>query len=150
MHGNQEGVQLTNYEFVAWDSLRHLLVPWNRWMSGHLLVSMASCFGTSGARMSMSNDPEYPFWALIGNTQVTALGDLAVGFAAFYHRLFKGADLETCRLAMVWASGNNDFLVMPAADCRRTWQDVVTGGPSLSEGADPATLARVLFPPTAD
>lgn len=114
MHGNQEGISLTNEsDFLSWNSLRQELLPLNRVMSqvpnGGLLICMSSCFGSSGCRMAMYTDNEPSFRALVGNVGKTGWADAAVAYITFYHLFFKGLPLDVCVDSMRVASGDYNF-----------------------------------------
>ena len=106
MHGNEEGVELTDGSFLHWQQLRHLLLPVGQ---GKLLLCMSSCYGFSGCRMAMFDDGLSPFLAIVGHRGKANLSDLAIGYSAFYHRLFKGALLPIAFEAMKQASGDIEF-----------------------------------------
>ncbi|TWU61111.1 hypothetical protein V7x_54230 [Crateriforma conspicua] len=109
LHGNNNGLALTNGHFVDWHRLRQYLLPLNNAMNGGLIVSMSACFGISGCIMAMHENEPLPFFALVGHPDSAMWSDAAVGFSAFYHRLSKGASLPDAVVAMKAASGDDRF-----------------------------------------
>lgn len=119
MHGYGEGVSLTDNSRLTWDNLRDLLLYVAK---GKLLVCMSSCYGFMGCRMAMSQHEPLPFLALVGHDAKVALDDAAIGYAAFYHRLFKGSTIQQAVEAMQAASGDNRFLYIEGSVARRIWK----------------------------
>lgn len=137
MHGNNEGVGLTSGEFLTWANLRKSLTPLTNAMAGGLLICMSSCFGGSGCRMAMHEDKDYPFWALVGNSQSALWSDAAVAYITFYHLFFKGIPVEQCVEHMRTASGDNNFIVFSGHSVKADWA-------SFMEETRRATLVRAL------
>jgi hypothetical protein len=123
MHGNGEGIQLTDGTFIKWSSLRGILKHLTEAMEGRLLICMSSCFGGSGCRMAMHADADHPFWALVGHSDSAAWSDAAVGYVTFYHLFFKGIPLNKCVEAMRAASGDQRFMVFHGAELKKNWAD---------------------------
>jgi hypothetical protein len=119
MHGCEEGVCLTDDSHLTWDYLRGLLLLV---AEGRLLVCMSSCYGFSGCRMAESEHEPLPFLALIGNDAVVNLDDAAIGYAAFYHRLFKGSSIPQAVEALQRASGDSRFLYAEGTEARTIWR----------------------------
>lgn len=134
MHGNQDGVELSNGEFLSWHDLRELLLPLNRAMGGGLLICMSSCFGASGCRMAMYSDNEPSFWALVGNTRSVPWADAAVGYVTFYHLFFKGVGVEKGVEAMRVASGDSNFIVMSGPSSKASWISYMRTQPTAQLG----------------
>ncbi|TXH72844.1 hypothetical protein [Thiobacillus sp.] len=137
MHGNDEGVALTNGEFLTWANLRKLLTPLTNTMEGGLLICMSSCFGSSGCRMAMHEDTDHPFWALVGNSQTALWSDAAVAYITFYHLFFKGVSVEQCLERMRSASGDNNFMVFSGLSIKANWA-------SFMEGSRRASMVQAL------
>lgn len=125
MHGSEEGVTLTNDEFISWSDLREELLPLIRAMDGSLLVCMSSCFGTSGCRMAMYEDDEPHFWALVGNSESALWSDAAIAYASFYHLFFKGLKIEVCVESMKVASGDHNFMLFMGDKMKAYWETYV-------------------------
>lgn len=121
MHGNNEGVALTNGEFISWNNLRTSLAPLTNAMNGGLLICMSSCFGSSGCRMAMHEETDHPFWALVGNSGSALWSDAAVAYITFYHLFFKDLPVEQCVERMRLASGDNNFMVLSGQEVKAGW-----------------------------
>ena len=126
MHGNSDGVALTDGTFIYWDELRQLLAPVTNYMNGGLLVCMSSCFGSAGCRMAMHEGTDQPFWALVGNDTTIEWGDAAVGYVTLYHLFFKGFDLDSCVTAMQKASGSPHFRLNYGHLTKQNWHVVMS------------------------
>jgi hypothetical protein len=111
-HGNEEGIGLSSGEHITWRELRELFKPINHALGGALLVCLSCCKGYSGTRMAMyPDDPNEPYFALIGNIDSPTWADTAVAYAALYHLLGKGEYLVDAVPAMRVASGNEYFVL---------------------------------------
>jgi hypothetical protein len=110
IHGRQDGtgVVLTDGTLLNWWELGQWLGPINAVMAGGLLLCLSACFGSAGREIARFAAAP-PFWALVGNHFAVGLDDLAVGYSAFYHRFFKGAEIADAVVAMQHASGNGQF-----------------------------------------
>ena len=123
-HGGDEGIQLSNKDVLLWPDLKNLLVPLNKALGGGLLVCMSSCHGFAGIRMAMHpDDPDLPFFALVGSTAKPTWSDTAIAFATFYHLVAKGYYFQEAVEAMQKASGDEHFGVLTAAEARQTFLD---------------------------
>jgi hypothetical protein len=125
MHGNKDGVSLTNGEFLTWHDLRAILLPLIRALQGGLLVCMSSCFGSSGCRMAMYEDNEPHFWALVGNTGSPTWADAAIAYVSFYHLFFKGFGIKICVESMKVASGDHSFLHLLGEEMKAGWSSFI-------------------------
>lgn len=121
MHGNNDGVALTNGEFVTWANLRKSLTPLTEAMQGGLLICMSACFSSSGCRMAMHEDKEHPFWALVGNTSSAVWSDSAVAYITFYHLFFKNVPIEDCVERMRLSSGDGNFIWFSGHKIKADW-----------------------------
>lgn len=121
MHGNNDGVALTNGEFLSWENLRRSLAPLTNAMNGGLLICMSSCFGSSGCRMAMHEENDQPFWALVGNATSALWADAGVAYITFYHLFFKDIPVEQCVERMRLASGDNNFMVFSGYAVKADW-----------------------------
>lgn len=121
MHGNNDGVALTNGQFLPWENLRTLLAPLTNAMNGGLLICMSSCFGGAGCRMAMHEEKDLPFWALVGNADSALWADAGVAYITFYHLFFKDVPVELCVERMRLASGDNNFMVFSGRAVKADW-----------------------------
>lgn len=121
MHGNNDGVALTNGEFLSWENLRKSLAPLTNAMNGGLLICMSSCFGSSGCRMAMHEEKGHAFWALVGNSASALWADAGVAYITFYHLFFKDVSVEQCVERMRLASGDNNFMVFSGHAVKADW-----------------------------
>ena len=121
MHGNAEGIQLTDGTFVAWGELRDLLSPLMQATQGTLLICMSSCAGNAGARMAMTAERQPNFWALVGNTGEATWSDAAIAFSSFYHLFFKDLDINVCVDSMKVASADHNFVINWGEQIRLNW-----------------------------
>lgn len=144
MHGNQNGVALTDGTFMSWHSLRTHLRPINEAMNGGLLIGMSSCLGAAGCRMAMHEDNERPFWALVGNTATPTWADSAVAFITFYHLFFKNVFLPDCVERMKLASCDANFVYFAGEHVRLGWVDFMTHqrGEQLAEALTAASYQQ--------
>lgn len=125
-HGEQNGLQLSNTEEIAWTDLRNLLLPINKALNGALLLCMSSCKGFSACRMAMNtNDTEHPFFAVIGNTKEPTWSDTAIAYSSFYHLIAKGEYIVHAVEAMRKASGNDNFTDITAIEAQKAYIDVI-------------------------
>lgn len=123
MHGNQDGVVLTDNTFILWADLQALLAPLTNAMQGELLICMSSCFGSTGCRMAMHEGADQPFLALVGNNNSVLWEDAAVAYVTFYHLLFKGIAIDECVKRMKLASNDNNFAVWSGHEVKAVWTE---------------------------
>ena len=121
MHGNNEGISLTDTAFIKWSELREILAPLTNGMEGGLLICMSSCNGSAGLSMAMHEDKDHPFWALVGNTQTTVWADAAIAYITFYHWFFKGGTVKECVERMRAASGDENFISQYGQSIKQDW-----------------------------
>jgi hypothetical protein len=83
-HGNKDGIGLkATSEFIRWDELRDPLKSLNHAMGGNLVLNMLACKGIYGASIQALEDPNDPFFGIIG-----PLKDIAVSQAKRVAKLF--------------------------------------------------------------
>jgi len=126
MHGDNEGIGLTDRTFLSWEELRHILTPVTNAMQGGLLICMSSCFGTAGCRMAMHEQQDNPFWGLVGNTASPSWADAAVAYVTFYHLFFKGIPVDDCVDRMKFASNDLNFIFLNGHKVKADWADYMT------------------------
>jgi len=83
-HGDTEGIQLANGDYVRWADLQPLFLRLNKATRNHLVIVAAACFGFYGIRAMLD-----PFAGvaslrmLIGPTKKTMSGNLEDAMRAF-------------------------------------------------------------------
>lgn len=123
MHGNTDGIALTDRTFVDWACLRDLIAPVTNAATHGMLLCMSTCYGASARRIVVETSTEVRLWALVGNRNEASWADAAIGYSAFYHRLFKGAPIDEAVEAMKRASGNDDFELMHGHELKASWKE---------------------------
>lgn len=121
MHGDQNGIALTDGDYIEWSELAELIGPLAKILEGKLIISLSACYSAAGCRMAMTNSSDLPFGLLVGSLSQVAWADAAVAYVAFYHRLFKGASAYEAVEAMKSASGESDFAMFYAPTVRESW-----------------------------
>lgn len=147
MHGNQNGIALSNGDFLTWHELRQMLLPLNRAVQGGLLICMSSCFGASGCRMAMYSDNEPSFWALVGNSASTPWADSAVAYVTFYHLFFKGVGVDKAAEAMRVASGDQNFRALSGPMAKASWLQFIQKQSASQVGQNLQQAARQVQQP---
>jgi hypothetical protein len=126
MHGNSQGVGLTDGTRVSWSDLQDMLKPLTNAMEGGLLICMSCCFSTAGRQMAMHEKQDKPFWALVGNAGSPSWSDAAVAYVAFYHLFFKGIPIPECVDRMKLASNDSNFTFFLGHLVKANWVDYWT------------------------
>lgn len=121
VHGNDDGIQLTDGCFLSWDELRQELNPLMHALNGVLLIGMSSCKGLAGIRMAMFEGEEKTFGFLVGNAGDVKWHDGAIAFSTFYHLLFKGRTVQHCVAQMNAASDDGRFMVFDGDKVKTDW-----------------------------
>lgn len=85
MHGDEQGVTLTDGHPLEWELLGDVIDLMNDSSSAALLVCMSTCNGFSGVQMAQRE--KSPFLGLVGPTQDIKWTDTVGAFVAFYHHL---------------------------------------------------------------
>lgn len=126
-HGSSHGIQLSNGYMLPWAELKEHLLPVNKALSGSLIVCMSSCEGYAGIRMAMHpGEDELPYLALIGCGDKPTWGETAVGYATFYHQLWRGEHISNAVGAMRVASGNQSFYTEHAQQSRQDFIEYIS------------------------
>lgn len=141
LHGNVDGIELTDKTFLHWNELRSLLLPINEGTGKLLVVCLSSCYGALGCRMAMQEEQPTPFFALVSHPEKASWSDAAVAFVAFYHQLWRGSGIEAAVQAMKHASGDDRFMVQMGEQVRETFTGYVAHLKKLRYEALLRTLA---------
>jgi hypothetical protein len=75
------------------------------------------------------DDPEHPFFAIVGNSQKPTWPEAAVAFASFYHLVANGHYVHDAVAAMRVASGNDRFFVTTAEESKQGYIDFIKENP---------------------
>ena len=93
-HGNDEGIGLTDGDFVAWSALGDLLIQFAE-RADRIFPEVPACIqticfsvceGLNGAKMTVGR-PICPFYGLIGPPHPVYWSDSLTAFVAFYHNV---------------------------------------------------------------
>jgi hypothetical protein len=124
MHGNKNGIELTDGEFIDWDGLRALIKPiCEAWQHG-LLICMSTCQGIYARAIAMYEEDKTPaFWAIVGSPESVSWSDSALAFGTFYAHFFRGTPIDECVRRMRIASGHEGFHFELGAAAQKTWRD---------------------------
>jgi hypothetical protein len=123
-HGNRDGIGLTDGTDLPWADLRHRFIPANEALKGLLIVGLSACDGASARQMAMWESGPPPFGLLFGHEGDGSWSDLAIGFAAFYHRfIHKNTGLAKSLEAMKMASGSDKFTVLCGPKIQADWTE---------------------------
>lgn len=126
MHGNGDGIGLTDGTLLQWHHLQQVLRPINEALPDGLLVTFSTCEGASSMRMSMREDETKPFWATVGSFQSVKWDDALVAFLVFFHNWFKGGAPEVAANLMRLASGHNGFVFTSGVSAKADYRQYVT------------------------
>lgn len=140
VHGNNNGIGLTNGDFITWSEFEAYLAPLNNWVNGGLLICMSACFGFSAQCMAAQNTNNSTYWALVGNTHEATWADAGVAYTTFYHLLFKGADIDTCVANMRTASHDSNFYYIYGEHARRNWLNFISASQQAITASPPKVL----------
>jgi hypothetical protein len=125
-HGAESGIQLSNNEVINWEELSKLLAPLNKALNGSLLLCMSSCKGFAACKMAMRVDePDSPFFAVVGSSGEPTWSDTAVAYASFYHLIAKGALIVDAVKAMNVATGVGNFVQTTASEARKSFLEAL-------------------------
>jgi len=126
-HGDLDGIQLSDGCVIPWAELKEHLRPVNQALGGSLVVCMSSCEGYAGVRMAMHVDePDLPYFALIGCGAKPTWGETAVAYATLYHQLWRGEHVDDAVAAMRVSSGNDQFFMSHAEKSRQSYIDYLS------------------------
>ena len=112
MHGNDQGIGLTDGTMISWNELREILKPINEALPDGLMVTFSTCGGASSTIMSMVTGDEKPFFATVGSCDNVHWEDALVAYIVFYHNWLRGdKSAYECVTLMKAASGHDGFIV---------------------------------------
>lgn len=128
MHGNRDGVALTDKSFLDWAALRRIIAPVSNATTNGLLLCMSTCHGAEAKRIAVETVDEVKLWALVGPLAEASWSDSAIAYTAFYHRFFKGASIEDAVAAMRAAAGTETFTLIHGEHLRESWRSFAAQG----------------------
>lgn len=119
MHGNEDGIMLSNGDILNWMDLRTILMQLNHEVKfakfdekvvSRFSLSMSACKGIYAYRMFNPNECLNPFWSLVGPISEIEWADSLTAFIVFYHSLiYKRNFIPEAIKRMNIAIGTNDF-----------------------------------------
>lgn len=114
MHGNENGLVLTDGRFLPWADLNWKFRMMNLKLRHILVVCLSSCYGLSGLQMLREQaygtlEKQPPFRLLVSNLERVPWSDAAIAFSTFYHLLERGKNPLEMVSAMRVASANDGF-----------------------------------------
>ena len=93
-HGNTAGIAIkSTSEFISWAELRAPLQSVNNSLSGDLIINMTACKGFHGVHIQSLEDPEEPFFGLVGPIKDIAPEAARKAGEQFYAGLLEGDDI---------------------------------------------------------
>lgn len=123
-HGDANGIGLTDGTDLTWADLRDLIAPVSNAAAQGMLLCMSTCYGAHARRLVDTLD-QVRLFGVVGSRSKATWPEAAIAYAAFYHRFFSGAAIDTAVEAMKMASGHDDFEVMDGKQLHRAWQSYV-------------------------
>jgi hypothetical protein len=118
MHGDNNGIVLTNGDFLTWSNLKEILLTPYPVMGHEPYLCMASCNGINAVKMA--NIFSTGFTILIGNVGIVLQADITVAYLAFYNSLFnKKSTFEDAVNAMRMATGDNNYKLIKGEDIKK-------------------------------
>ena len=96
LHGNEDGVGLSNGNIVTWKDLRIILMKMNHKVKfckyddktvSRFSLSMSACKGIHAYNMFRTNEELNPFWTLVGPISDIEWADSLIAFIVYYHSL---------------------------------------------------------------
>jgi hypothetical protein len=125
MHGSENGIGLTDGTFFSWEDLREAFHALRAVHNFGVFACLSSCYGAEGVQMAMEDSEDEPaFDQLVCHPGEVGWEDAAVGFGAFYHRLFRDGVVEDAVAAMKIASGDSGFRLVQGSGVKRAFQDL--------------------------
>jgi hypothetical protein len=121
-HGCDEGIWLSNREFLPWDEFGTAV---GTDLSDRLILCMSACEGLRSWRMAlMESAPHYLM--LIGTEKKPGWSDTKAGFPVFYRSLAHGKPLDQALDDLKASSGHLDFIVVPGPQVRELRREVTS------------------------
>lgn len=90
VHGDEDGIYLTDETFIAWDELRDLLMSLKHITIDPninrkcLILCLSACRGIHAKKMIRDEEP-WPFYVLVGSDVDVSWSDALTAWITFYH-----------------------------------------------------------------
>jgi hypothetical protein len=110
MHGDEYGLQFTNYETISYSELQPYFLKLNETCGNNLFITMATCNG--GFIFKAINPATWsPFWGFVGPFENVSNGDIIENYSAFYTEFLQSLDfnLAVDALNAANSSGQSKF-----------------------------------------
>lgn len=115
MHGNRNGIVLSNKSIVSWEHLSKLL---NNICQGNLVLYLSACISIFAKDMVFRSSS--PFDYLICNHGKVKNDEAIIASSVLYHKLSLGSDIGTIANAMRIASSNESFEIISLEEIRKS------------------------------
>lgn len=93
-HGNNTGIAVNaSKELITWEKLREPFQKLNRALQGELIVNMIACQGIEGVRIQTLEDPQDPFFGIVGPLVKIEIDDAKQVCNRFYEKLLEGIEI---------------------------------------------------------
>lgn len=125
MHGDGEGVSLTDGTSLQWWQLQRILHPINESIHHGLMVTFSTCRGASAMRMSMHLDDTKPFYATVGSFEEVRWDEALVAFLVFFHNWFQGCAPDRAAELMRLATGHSGFEFTAGPAAKASYQQFI-------------------------
>jgi hypothetical protein len=119
LHGNEDGINLTNRDFIKWGDLRegllllnHRVKPVNLFgkIGSRFYLSMSVCKGINAKKMFLQGEQLNPFSVLVGPLVDVDWSDSLIAYTTYFHNLlYKRSKLEEAVSRMNYAVGSENL-----------------------------------------
>jgi len=93
MHGDEDGLQLENDDYIDWPELQFYLLQLNGISGNNLFVSMATCFG-GYIHKTINPGAWAPFWGFAGPFDEVFEDEVILNYSAFYNEFLQSRDFN--------------------------------------------------------
>jgi len=118
LHGNEDGISLSNHDFIKWEDLRKGLLilnnkvkPVNSFgkVGSRFFLSMSVCKGISAKKMFIQTEQLNPFSVLVGPIVDVDWSDSLIAYTTYFHNLlYKKSKLIEAVERMNQAAGSGN------------------------------------------
>jgi hypothetical protein len=99
MHGDETGLQVSNYEIISWEELQFFLLQLNGICGNNLFVSMATCKG-GYIHKAINPSAWTPFWGFMGPFEEVTDAEILANFAPFYNEFLQSDNFNAAVAAL--------------------------------------------------